>query len=105
MKWYVSSQQLGWLAELQRNVFYTNDRGRGLFWPTYQSGWGFDVITLDLVNVMKNDRVIRLPLSTWTVYPGAGVCFHSPSYQNTGYFIQKFAPLANGVAPVVVMRS
>ncbi|WP_316737745.1 RagB/SusD family nutrient uptake outer membrane protein [Pedobacter aquatilis] len=69
---------------------------------TYSSGWGFCPVTLDLVNVMKND-----PRFAATIIDGAalkaGGATYNGRYQNTDYFIKKYAPLkafrsASGVA-------
>jgi len=69
---------------------------------TYSSGWGFCPVTLDLVNAMKND-----PRFATTIIDGAalkaGGATYNARYQNTDYFIKKYAPLkafrsASGVA-------
>ncbi len=69
---------------------------------TYSSGWGFCPVTLDLVNVMKTD-----PRFDATIIDGAalkaGGATYNARYQNTDYFIKKYAPLkafrsANDVA-------
>lgn len=59
---------------------------------TYSSGWGFCPVTEDLVNVLKND-----PRFAATVIDGkalkAGGATYNARYQNTDYFIKKYAPL------------
>jgi hypothetical protein len=61
--------------------------------PVYLNGWGFNPITMDLVNVMKNDPRYPYTIANIDSLKSAGVASYEASYQNTGYFIQKFAPL------------
>ena len=89
----VANSSWGGWPNFEGNVFTQMIGARGYSGPTYQSGWGFDVITLDLVNVMKNDPRYPATIVNMDSLQTAGVCSYSPSYQNTGYFIQKFAPL------------
>jgi starch-binding outer membrane protein, SusD/RagB family len=62
--------------------------------PTYKAGWGFNPITPELVAVMKNDPRYPFTIANIDSLKKAGVCSYQAGYQNTGYFIQKFAPLA-----------
>ncbi len=69
---------------------------------TYSSGWGFCPVTLDLVNVMKNDPRFAATIIDGTALKAAGATYNG-RYQNTDYFIKKYAPLkafrsASGVA-------
>ncbi|MFC3560916.1 RagB/SusD family nutrient uptake outer membrane protein [Pedobacter jamesrossensis] len=69
---------------------------------TYSSGWGFCPVTLDLVNVMKNDPRFATTIIDGTALKAAGATYNG-RYQNTDYFIKKYAPLkafrsASGVA-------
>ena len=69
---------------------------------TYSSGWGFCPITLDLVNVMKNDPRFAATIIDGAALKAAGATYNG-RYQNTDYFIKKYAPLkafrsASGVA-------
>lgn len=61
--------------------------------PLYSGGWGFAPISLDLVNVMTGD-----PRFEYTIIDGlalkAGGASYAERYQNTNYFIKKYAPLA-----------
>ena len=58
----------------------------------YSAGWGFCPITLGLVDFMKND-----PRFKFTVIDGKALKAQGSSYsegfQNTDYFIKKYAPL------------
>ncbi|MGY3054893.1 hypothetical protein ACVWYG_003102 [Pedobacter sp. UYEF25] len=70
--------------------------------PTYSSGWGFCPVTLDLVNVLKNDPRFDASIIDGQALKAAGATYNG-RYQNTDYFIKKYAPLkafrsASGVA-------
>lgn len=58
----------------------------------FAAGWGFCPVTLDLVNVLKND-----PRFAATIIDGAalkaGGATYNARYQNTDYFIKKYAPI------------
>ena len=76
--------------------------------PVYESntaGYGFNPVTLDLVNAMKNDPRYAATIINMDSLVAAGYCTYSPGYLNTGYFVAKFAPLAayqstTGVIPL-----
>lgn len=60
--------------------------------PVYAGGWGFNPVTKDLHDAMQGD-----PRYGWTMYDmdsltKATNTKYTPSYENTGYFIQKYAP-------------
>mgnify|MGYP000963944736 CR=1 FL=1 len=59
---------------------------------TYSAGWGFAPISLALANFMKDD-----PRFEHTIIDGlalrAGGASYNDRYQNTNYFIKKYAPL------------
>lgn len=61
--------------------------------PLYSGGWGFAPISMDLVNAMTGD-----PRFQYTIIDGlalkAGGASYAERYQNTNYFIKKYAPLA-----------
>jgi starch-binding outer membrane protein, SusD/RagB family len=66
---------------------------RAFVGPIYKAGWGFNPITLDLVNVLKNDPRYPYTCANIDSLKKAGVAnYDVKGYQNTGYFIQKFAP-------------
>lgn len=66
---------------------------------TYSAGWGFAPISLSLVNFMKDD-----PRFEHTIIDGlalkAGGASYNERYQNTNYFIKKYAPLQAFRSPV-----
>lgn len=67
--------------------------------PTYSAGWGFAPITLDLVNLLTGD-----PRFQYTIIDGsalrAGGATYNNRYQNTNYFVRKYAPLQSFRSPV-----
>lgn len=63
--------------------------------PDYAPGWGFAPVSLDLVNAMQNDP--RFPHTIIDADAIAGGSY-AAGYQNTGYFVRKYAPLQNNVA-------
>ncbi|MCR6719699.1 MAG: RagB/SusD family nutrient uptake outer membrane protein [Chitinophagaceae bacterium] len=67
--------------------------------PTYSAGWGFAPISLDLVNAMNGD-----PRFEYTIIDGqalkSGGANYNERYQNTDYFIKKYAPMQAFRSPV-----
>ncbi|WP_379090971.1 RagB/SusD family nutrient uptake outer membrane protein [Pedobacter sp. UC225_65] len=59
---------------------------------TYSSGWGFCPVTLDLVNALKNDPRFAATIIDGAALKAAGATYNA-RYQNTDYFIKKYAPL------------
>lgn len=59
---------------------------------TYASGWGFCPVTLDLVNVLKTDPRFSATIIDGAALKTAGGSYNA-RYQNTDYFIKKYAPL------------
>jgi hypothetical protein len=69
---------------------------------TYSAGWGFCPVTLDLVNALKTDPRFAATIIDGAALKAAGATYNA-RYQNTDYFIKKYAPLkayrsASGVA-------
>jgi hypothetical protein len=62
------------------------------FW--YTGGYGFNPISLDLVKQMKNDPRYPYTMINMDSLAKATNTSYSPSYQNTGYFTRKYAPIA-----------
>jgi hypothetical protein len=75
--------------------------------PVYESntaGYGFNPITLSLVNALKGDPRYAATIVNIDSLAKAGYCtYDKTGYQNTGYFIRKFAPLAQYQATVGVI--
>jgi starch-binding outer membrane protein, SusD/RagB family len=60
---------------------------------TYANGWSFCPISLDLVNFMKTDPRFEATVIDGKALKSAGASY-TAGYQNTDYFIKKYAPLA-----------
>lgn len=61
--------------------------------PIYWAGWGFNPVTADLATAMKGDPRYGYTIVNIDSLAKANNATYQPSYQNTGYFIQKYAPL------------
>ncbi len=85
----------GWEAwpNFEGNVYTQMCGPRAYVGPTYKAGWGFNPITPDLVNVMKGDPRYKYTIANIDSMQTAGIATYQGGYQNTGYFVQKFAPL------------
>lgn len=92
---HTGTQNYGWgnWGSFKSNVYVQMVGPRSYSGPTYSAGWGFNPITMSLVNVLKNDPRYNATVVNMDSLQAAGVCSYSPSYQNTGYFIKKYAPL------------
>ncbi|RZL48765.1 MAG: RagB/SusD family nutrient uptake outer membrane protein [Pedobacter sp.] len=82
----------GWINGGEGNVgtqFIGMDSYNG---DTYASGWGFCPVTMDLVNAMKTDPRFSATIIDGSALKTAGATYNA-RYQNTDYFIKKYAPL------------
>ncbi len=61
---------------------------------TYANGWSFCPVSLDLVNFMKTDPRFAETVVDGKALKAAGASY-TAGYQNTDYFIKKYAPLAS----------
>ena len=61
--------------------------------PYYYSGWGGCPITPELYNAIHDDPRFTATVIDADSLVEAGEATYIPGYENTGYFIQKFAPL------------
>jgi len=82
----------GW-GSFKSNVYTQMIGPRSYNGPIYYAGWGFNPITPALVALMKNDPRYGYTIVNIDSLSKATNSTYSPSYQNTGYFIQKWAPL------------
>ncbi len=64
--------------------------------PDYSPGWGFCPITEDLEEFMENDPRYQHTIIDADNLAGAE---YTPGYQNTGFFMKKYAPLAGNFPP------
>jgi starch-binding outer membrane protein, SusD/RagB family len=87
-----------WPPAGEGQIFTQMCGARSYVGPTYAAGWGFNPIVLDLVNLLKNDPRYPYTVANIDSLAKAGLASYQPGYQNTGYFIQKFAPLQEFVA-------
>ncbi|REG98087.1 RagB/SusD family nutrient uptake outer membrane protein [Flavobacterium aquicola] len=61
--------------------------------PDYVSGWSFNTVTPALYNVLKGDPRFDATILDMKALETAGEADWEPHYQDTGYFLKKFAPL------------
>jgi hypothetical protein len=66
---------------------------RGYSGPYYYSGWSFNPITEDLYNTMHFDPRFKATIADIDSLERNGLASYEKGYANTGWFIQKFAPL------------
>jgi len=82
----------GWINGGEGNVgtqFIGMDSYAG---DTYSSGWGFCPVTMDLVNALKADPRYDATIIDGAALKAAGATY-TARYQNTDFFIKKYAPL------------
>ena len=60
--------------------------------PDYASGWGFCPVTTELFDFMSGDPRMQHTIIDGSVLQAQGASY-TTSYQNTDYFIKKYAPL------------
>lgn len=61
----------------------------------YAGGWGFNVITQGLYDALNGDPRFDETIVDIQALADAGQVEYEPSYQNTGYFLKKFMPMAS----------
>ncbi|WP_339870319.1 RagB/SusD family nutrient uptake outer membrane protein [uncultured Algoriphagus sp.] len=59
--------------------------------PDYVSGWSFLTVTNDLYNAMENDPRKSSTIANLDSLEKAGAVTYEKGYNNTGYFLEKFA--------------
>ncbi|MDB5109091.1 MAG: RagB/SusD family nutrient uptake outer membrane protein [Mucilaginibacter sp.] len=82
----------GW-GTFKSNVYSQMIGARNYTGPLYYAGWGFNPITPQLVAAMKGDPRYSYTIINVDSLTKATNTSYQASYQNTGYFIQKWAPL------------
>lgn len=92
---HTSKAMMGWESwpNFEGNVYTQMCGPRAYVGPTYVAGYGFNPITPELVSLMKNDPRYPYTIVNIDSMKTAGICTYEKSYQNTGYFVAKFAPL------------
>ena len=63
--------------------------------PNYSSGWSFNPIIPELYDLLKNDPRFEATVLDLKTLSEQGKVKYSPGYQDTGYFINKFAPTSD----------
>ncbi len=66
--------------------------------PSYATGWSFCPVSLDLVDFMKNDPRYRHTIIDGNQLKNLGAAY-TPGFQNTDYFLRKYAPVEDFRAP------
>ncbi len=61
--------------------------------PIYNIGWGGCPITPELITLLHNDPRYQTTIANIDSLVDLGVATYVPGYLNTGYFVNKFAPL------------
>lgn len=82
-----------WPPAGEGHIFTQMCGPRAYVGPVYSPGWGFNPIRLELVNLLKTDPRYRATVANIDSLERAGVATYEKGYQNTGYFLQKWAPL------------
>jgi hypothetical protein len=93
---HTAKQLAGWGSwpNFEGNIYVQMCGPRAYSGPTYKAGYGFNPIILDFVNLMKTDPRYKYTISDIDSLKRIGLSNYEAGYQNTGYFIQKYAPLA-----------
>jgi len=91
---HTSAANGGWGSwpNFEGNVAVQMFGARSYSGPIYESGWGFNPLTPSLIAVLKPDPRYKYTAVNMDSLKAAGAATYEASYQNTGYFIQKFAP-------------
>jgi len=63
--------------------------------PNYSSGWSFNPVLPELYDLLKDDPRFEASILDLKTLSEEGKISYSPGYQDTGYFINKFAPTAD----------
>ncbi|QJD95514.1 RagB/SusD family nutrient uptake outer membrane protein [Mucilaginibacter robiniae] len=92
---HTGSQSYNWnnWNTFKSNVYTQMVGARSYSGPIYFAGWGFNPITTQLVTAMKGDPRYGYTIVNLDSLTKATNTKYDPSYQNTGYFLVKYAPL------------
>ena len=94
---HTAKQQADWgmfgSGNIQGNVYVQFVGARSYSGPTYNSGYGFNPITSVLVDALRGDPRFDYTIADIGSMADQGTASYEESYQGTGYFIEKFAPL------------
>lgn len=102
-----SKQQADWgsFGNIRGNVYVQMIGPRGYTGPKYNNGYGFNPISQVLVDAMDGDPRYQYTIANIDSMASNGSASYEPGYKDTGYFIEKFAPLQqytaqSGVVPL-----
>ncbi len=102
--YHTAAQNAGWgnWGNFMGNVYVEMTGPRSYSGPTYLSGWSFNPIIKDFALSMKGDPRYQYTVADVDSLTKAtgGSYDANAGYQNTGYFIQKYAPLQKYKAAV-----
>jgi hypothetical protein len=92
---HTSSAASGWgnTSRVEGLVASTMFGPRSYNGPEYYSGWGGCPITPEFYNLMRGDPRFKATINDVDSLVDEGVASYVPGYLNTGYFVQKYAPL------------
>ncbi|WP_426667679.1 RagB/SusD family nutrient uptake outer membrane protein [Mucilaginibacter sp. McL0603] len=84
--------------QFKSNIYTQMIGPRSYSGPIYYSGgYGFNPVSTQLAAAMKGDPRYPYTIANIDSLTKATGTSYSPSYQNTGYFIQKYAPIMKNV--------
>lgn len=85
----------GWDAwpNFEGNLYSQMVGPRAYTGPIYKPGYGFNPVITDFVALMKNDPRYKYTIADIDSLKKAGKANYEAGYQNTGYFVAKYAPL------------
>ncbi len=98
---HTNTQNYTWnnWGSFKSNVYVQMVGPRGYNGPVYWGGWGFNPVTKQLHDFMKGDPRYGYTLYDLDSLTAANNISYEHSYQNTGYFLQKYAPLLKYKSP------
>ncbi|WP_114781246.1 RagB/SusD family nutrient uptake outer membrane protein [Botryobacter ruber] len=82
----------GWVNGGEGNVAPQFIGADGYNGPDFASGWGFAPVSLDLVNALQGDPRFEHTIIDGNALRAEGATYNE-RYQNTNYFIRKYAPV------------
>ena len=98
---HTGSQAYTWdnWGGFKSNVYVECVGARSYTGSIYYTGYGFNPVTPELVSALKGDPRFSATIIDMDSLIKSGVATsYAPGYQNTGYFIAKYAPLAKYVS-------
>ncbi|MBS7566874.1 RagB/SusD family nutrient uptake outer membrane protein [Mucilaginibacter sp. Bleaf8] len=92
---HTGNQGYGWgnWNQYKSNLYVNMVGARDYSGPVFAGGWGFNPVTTQLADALKNDPRYGYTVVNMDSLTKANNLKYNPSYQNTGYFIKKYAPL------------